>query len=209
MSIVRAYSRVLVSTDAEAIARSTASAEQVDLNPPHPPHENAIEAFISVEHTIKTEILKSRHHWEKHEPRMWSRAEGIPDHELVTFTIHKDLVEIRSGVTSYGTIILGKIRLPAVNDAEGEGYIHVRYAVIAHSSPPIVLKLYIGFTILPTGYASCFPTSRLSSNTFVQGVEDVLFHSLWTDEGNRDADGHPTTWRAIQNRDTPLEFFNE
>lgn len=99
------------------------------MNPPHPPHENAIEAFISVEHTIKTEILKSRHHWEKHEPRMWSRAEGIPDHELVTFTIHKDLVEIRSGVTSYGTIILGKIRLPAVNDAEGEGYIHVRYAV--------------------------------------------------------------------------------
>ncbi|KAM5531584.1 hypothetical protein V8D89_014753 [Ganoderma adspersum] len=151
-----------------------ASAEQVDLNAPHPPHENAIEAFISVEHTIKTEILKSRHHWEKHEPRMWSRAEGIPDHELVTFTIHKDLVEIRSGATSYGTIILGKIRLPAVNDAEGEGYIHVRI----HDPPN-------------------------------RGAEDVLFHSLWTDEGNRDADGHPTTWRAIQNRDIPLEFFNE
>ncbi|PIL36192.1 hypothetical protein GSI_01852 [Ganoderma sinense ZZ0214-1] len=151
-----------------------ASAEQVNLNAPHPPHENAIEAFIAVEHTIKTEILKSRHHWEKHEPRMWSRAEGIPDHDLVTFTIHKDLVEIRSGVTSYGTIILGKIRLPAVNDAEGEGYVHVRI----HDPPN-------------------------------RGVEDVLFHSLWTDEGNRDVDGHPTTWRAIHNRDTPLEFFNE
>ena len=43
----------------------------------------------------------------------------------------------------------------------------------------------------------------------VQGVDDVRFHSLWTDEGNPDADGHPTTWRAIQTRDTPLEFFNE
>jgi hypothetical protein len=36
-----------------------------------------------------------------------------------------------------------------------------------------------------------------------------MFHSLWTDEGNRDADGRPTTWRAIQNQGTPLEFFNE
>ena len=43
----------------------------------------------------------------------------------------------------------------------------------------------------------------------VQGTEDVMFHSLWTDEGNHDADGHPTTWRAIQTRDVPLEFFNE
>ena len=42
-----------------------------------------------------------------------------------------------------------------------------------------------------------------------QGTDDVLFHSIFTDEGNRDADGRPTTWRAIQTRDTPLEFFNE
>ena len=42
-----------------------------------------------------------------------------------------------------------------------------------------------------------------------QGDEDVRFHSLFTDEGNRDADGHPTTWRAIQTISTPLEFFNE
>ena len=42
-----------------------------------------------------------------------------------------------------------------------------------------------------------------------QGTEDVMFHSIWTDEGNHDADGHPTTWRAIQTRNEPLEFFNE
>ncbi len=42
-----------------------------------------------------------------------------------------------------------------------------------------------------------------------QGTEDVVFHSLFTDEGNRDEEGRPTTWRAIQTRDTPLEFFNE
>ena len=42
-----------------------------------------------------------------------------------------------------------------------------------------------------------------------QGTEDVKFHSLFTDEGHKDADGHPTTWQAIQIAETPLEFFNE
>ncbi|TBU49508.1 hypothetical protein BD309DRAFT_986473 [Dichomitus squalens] len=151
-----------------------ASEEQIELNAPHSPTEKAFEAFEIVEHKIKSEIIKSRHDWNKHEPRMWSRAHGVSDEDLVAFKIRQDLVEIRSAPTSYGTIILGKIRLPGVRDAEGEGYIHVRI----HDPPN-------------------------------RGVEDVLFHSLWTDEGNRNADGHPTTWRAIQNFDTPLEFFNE
>jgi len=42
-----------------------------------------------------------------------------------------------------------------------------------------------------------------------QGTQDITFHSIFTDEGNRDQDGHPTTWRAIQSIDTPLAFFNE
>ena len=50
---------------------------------------------------------------------MWSRAAGISDHDLVDFDFEKDLVEIRSAIVSYGTIVLGKLRLPAVNDAEG------------------------------------------------------------------------------------------
>jgi len=41
-----------------------------------------------------------------------------------------------------------------------------------------------------------------------QGVEDVLFHSIFHYEG-KDADGHPTIWRAIHPDSTPLEFFNE
>ena len=57
---------------------------------------------------------------------MWSRAAGISDHDLVDFDFEKDLVEIRSAIVSYGTIVLGKLRLPAVNDAEGEGFVHVR-----------------------------------------------------------------------------------
>lgn len=105
---------------------------------------------------------------------MWSRAAGLTDHALTDFTIKNDLILVRSAATSYGTIILGKIRIPAVNDDEGEGFIHVRI----HDPPN-------------------------------KGDEDVRFHSLFTDEGNRDVDGHPTTWRAVQTIDTPLEFFNE
>lgn len=58
---------------------------------------------------------------------MWSRAAGLSDEELVGFDIEKDLVQIRSGATSYGTIIFGKIRIPAINDDEGEGFVHVRF----------------------------------------------------------------------------------
>jgi len=151
-----------------------ASTEQANLNDPHTPGENAIDAFNAVLPIIKEEIIKSRHFWDKHEPRMWSRAAGLSDLDLVRFSIEEDLVSVRSGATSYGSIIFGKIRVPAINDAEGEGFIHVRI----HDPPN-------------------------------RGTEDVKFHSIWTDEGNRDASGKPTTWRAIQTADTPLEFFNE
>jgi hypothetical protein len=57
---------------------------------------------------------------------MWSRAVGLSDAELTDFTIEQDLIEVRSGAVSYGAIILGKIRIPAVNDELGLGYVHVR-----------------------------------------------------------------------------------
>jgi hypothetical protein len=59
---------------------------------------------------------------------MWKRAAGVSDHELANFTLEKDLVLVRSAPTSYGTIILGKIRIPAINDGLGEGFVHVRSA---------------------------------------------------------------------------------
>jgi len=151
-----------------------ATAEEVNLNDSHPPHPNAIDAFEKVVHHIKSAIVKSRHDWDKHEPRMWSRAHGIDHHHLTTFDLSKDLILIRSGSTSYGTIIFGKLRIPAIQDDEGEGFIHIRI----HDPPN-------------------------------RGTDDVLFHSILTEEGNRNADGHPTTWRAIQTRDATLEFFNE
>lgn len=122
----------------------TATAEILDFNDPHSPRDNAKEAFKVVLHVIKSEVIKSRHHWDKHEPKMWSRAAGLTDHALTDFTIEKDLVlvrflfffggdclsssitKVRSAPTAYGTIILGKIGIPAVKVGEEEGFIHVR-----------------------------------------------------------------------------------
>ncbi|KAF8578701.1 hypothetical protein K439DRAFT_1621102 [Ramaria rubella] len=151
-----------------------ASEETVVFNEPHAPHPSAIEAFSVVLTEIKSAIVQSRHDWDKHEPAMWSRAHGLSNHQLTQFTLAEDLVEVRAGATAYGTILLGKLRIPAVKDSEGEGFLHIRI----HDPP----------------------------NT---GTQDVVFHSIFTDEGNRDSDGHPRTWRALQNRDTPLNFFNE
>ncbi|CAL1707621.1 unnamed protein product [Somion occarium] len=142
-----------------------ATSEIVNFNDPHPPTIKGIEAFKHVEKDIKTGIIKSRHHWDKHEPKMWSRADGLSDHDLVHFDLEKDLVEIRSAPVSYGTIILGKLRLPAVNDEEGEGFVHVR----VHDPPN-------------------------------RGTEDVTFHSLFTNEGDHDADGHPHSWKAVKHQ---------
>ena len=51
----------------------------------------------------------------------------LSDEELTSFTIENDLVEIRSGPTSYGEILFGRIRIPGVNDELAEGFVHVRF----------------------------------------------------------------------------------
>jgi hypothetical protein len=121
---------------------TSATSEQINLNDAHPPRDNAITAFKVVVPAIKSAILKSRKDWDIHEPKMWSRAKGISDNRLVDFDIENDLVEVRSAATSYGTIILGKIRIPAINDNEGEGFVHVRSspAFMSYWGPTILMN---------------------------------------------------------------------
>ena len=65
-----------------------ASAEEIVLNAPHRPHANALEAFGVVLHDIKAAIVASRRHWDAHEPKMWARAAGIADADLVVRIPH-------------------------------------------------------------------------------------------------------------------------
>lgn len=88
-----------------------------------------MDTFSGVVPIIKQEIIKSRHHWNQHEPRMWSRAAHLSDHELTSFSLNEDLVLVSSAATTYGTIVLCKIRIPAIDDDQGEGFVHVRHVV--------------------------------------------------------------------------------
>jgi len=118
-----------------------ATDEVLSFSGSHEPHPKAIHAFRELEHEIKQEIIKSRHNWDKHQPEMWSRAKGLDNDHLIDFTFKKqpgerdltdyshkprgdggDLVLVDNARVSYGEIILGKIRIPAIPD----GYIHVR-----------------------------------------------------------------------------------
>ncbi|KAJ7268792.1 hypothetical protein B0H12DRAFT_67998 [Mycena haematopus] len=180
-----------------------ASAEQLDITPPHAPKPHAIEAFVHVEHDIKHAILQSRHDWDKHEPKMWALARHTSDEDLVHFTIKDDLVIVRSAVTSYGPIIFGKIRLRAIKlDSAGE-LVPGEVKKDAHGKIEVEMKHgqidddKLGFIFVrihdPPG----------------DGIENVKFHSLFTDEG-KDAEGNNNGYyRAIQTNSKPLEFFNE
>lgn len=105
----------------------SASEEQIVLDDAHVPGEDAKDAFDEkVAESIKESIKKSRRSWKiHHESSMWARAAGLSDDELTSFS-RDDLVQIRNGQASYGHVIFGKLRLPAVNDKLGEGYVHVR-----------------------------------------------------------------------------------
>ncbi|PLW23512.1 hypothetical protein PCANC_07282 [Puccinia coronata f. sp. avenae] len=96
------------------------------LNEPHSPNQHGLQLFENCVATIRHELVKLRHHWDKHEPRMFARAQSISDQDLCRFNIKEDLVLIRAGKTSYGAVVFGKIKLPAIKDAEGEGFLHVR-----------------------------------------------------------------------------------
>ncbi|GAA5852308.1 hypothetical protein JCM8547_006731 [Rhodosporidiobolus lusitaniae] len=99
-----------------------ATTSTVELNAPHPPHANSIRGFATVEEELKRELVKLRHHWDQHEPKMFVRAKDVSDEELTSWELEKDLEQVRSASTAYGAVIFGKLRIPAIVD----GYIHVR-----------------------------------------------------------------------------------
>ncbi len=78
---------------------SLASVDQVDLNDMHPV---TLRKSSSRRRCTKsnTKVIKSRIDWDKHEPRMWSRASALSNEELAKFTMDEDLVEVRSGHSS-------------------------------------------------------------------------------------------------------------
>ena len=102
-----------------------ATAETVNLGPPHEPKEESIKAFDQVEHTLKSELIKLRHKHDKHEPEYFQAASSLSDAELAGFT-SADFVSVRVAVSAYGIHLFGRIRIPALADKDGPSYLFVR-----------------------------------------------------------------------------------
>ncbi|CAA9956571.1 hypothetical protein PTMSG1_00179 [Pyrenophora teres f. maculata] len=98
-----------------------ATAETVDLGPPHAPHQGSIDAFASILDSVKEELVKLRRDHDKHEPSYFAAVHHLSDHALTSFTA-ADLTAVRVAITAYGIHLFGKVRLPALDD----GYMHVR-----------------------------------------------------------------------------------
>ncbi|CAH0055059.1 unnamed protein product [Clonostachys solani] len=101
-----------------------ATAETVDLGPPHPPKEDSIVAFKHTLPEIKHELIRLRREYTKHEPEYFAAVEHLEDEDLRKFDI-SNLTAVRVATSAYGIHLFGKIRIPALPDS-GPAYIHVR-----------------------------------------------------------------------------------
>ncbi|KAH0544999.1 hypothetical protein FGG08_000925 [Glutinoglossum americanum] len=110
-----------------------ATAETVELGPPHEPKEASIEAFKYLSLDIKKVLVHLRHTHNKHESKYFAAVSSLSDRDLVAFD-ESDLVLVRAGMSSYGLHLFGKLRLPK---SDG-GYIHVRMFVGGESENKVV-----------------------------------------------------------------------
>ncbi|KAM7182671.1 hypothetical protein V8F33_014119 [Rhypophila sp. PSN 637] len=101
-----------------------ATAETVDLGPPHEPKEESIKIFKDVEHDLKKELIHIRHQHNKHEPEYFAAVEHLRDAELAGFG-PDDFKEVRVATSAYGIHLFGKVRIPAMPES-GPAYIHLR-----------------------------------------------------------------------------------
>ncbi|KAI1153234.1 hypothetical protein F4825DRAFT_274958 [Nemania diffusa] len=106
-----------------------ATAETVDLGPPHAPKEESLRAFAEVEPDLKRELLHLKHTYLKHEPEYFAAVQHLPDSELTGFG-SADFETVRVAQSAYGIHLLGKVRIPALPaDEGGPAYLHVRLFV--------------------------------------------------------------------------------
>lgn len=90
----------------------------------HPPKPASLELYAEVEHDLKKALLHSRHDSKKHGLSYWEAAAHLSDADFVGFS-ESDLVLVRPGTVAYGTILLGKVKIPALGEVKNS-YIHFR-----------------------------------------------------------------------------------
>jgi len=99
-----------------------ATAETVDLGPPHEPKEDSIKIFFDIEVELKKTLQHMRHDMNKHEPAYFAAVEQLSDAQLTNFS-SDDLVLVRIAKSAYGLHLLGKVQLPESNN---KAFFHFR-----------------------------------------------------------------------------------
>jgi len=88
-----------------------ATADTVQLGPPHEPKAESITAFREIEVELKKTLQHLRHDCNKHEPSYFAAVNHLSDKQLTTFSAD-DLVVVRLAESSYGLHLFGKVLLP-------------------------------------------------------------------------------------------------
>ncbi|KAI0484743.1 hypothetical protein GGR56DRAFT_615220 [Xylariaceae sp. FL0804] len=111
-----------------------ATAETVDLSPPHAPKEESLKAFGQFEAELKKNLLHLKHTYLKHEPEYFAAVQDLSDADLTAFSA-SDLNVVRTAMSAYGLHLFGKVRIPAMPDS-GPAYVHFRAFVAGGDDPP-------------------------------------------------------------------------
>jgi len=116
-----------------------ATAETVQMGPPHPPKEESIKAFNEIEVELKTELQHLRHETNKHEPQYFARVNNLTDKQLTNFS-SDDLKEVRIATSAYGYHLFGKVLIPdsdrshSYPEKASDAYFHFRAFIGGDSS---------------------------------------------------------------------------
>ncbi|KAL6868945.1 hypothetical protein ACO1O0_000268 [Amphichorda felina] len=117
-----------------------ATAETVDLGPPHPPKEESIVAFKQVLPHLKHELAHIRRDHQKHEPEYFAAVDHLSDHDLTGFG-PEDLTSVRVATSAYGIHLFGRVRIPAMPES-GPAYVHVRIFVGGGDDPATLHSIH-------------------------------------------------------------------
>ncbi|KAI9864929.1 MAG: hypothetical protein M1813_002700 [Trichoglossum hirsutum] len=143
-----------------------ATAETVELGPPHEPTEASISTFKHVLPDVKKTLVHLRHTHNstlykhpsyqscsidiviEHESEYFAAVASLSDNDLVALD-EDDLVLVRVGTSAYGLHLFGKVRLPKSDGC----YFHVRMFVSGESENRVIKlhSIYNGEKVLPDG----------------------------------------------------------
>jgi len=93
-----------------------ATAETVEMGPPHAPKEESINAFNEIAVDLKKTLQHLRHDTDKHEPQYFAPVSDLSNEQLTNFSAN-DLKEVRVATSAYGMHLFGKVLLPESDDA--------------------------------------------------------------------------------------------